>query len=75
MAKDQLQTPSQGLKFQWRKGPGTQLGKGPCQKGMGQDRSLQRLREHREVPGAPPSPLNVPEDAGSPQRHWARLEV
>lgn len=74
--KTSSQTPSQGLKFQWRKGSGIQLGKGPHPgKAGGGDRSLQRPAEHLEVPGAPPSPLNVPEDAGSPQRQPAQLEV
>lgn len=75
-SKTSSQTPSQGLKFQWRKGPGIQLGKGPhpgkVGEGTGAFRDLQNIWRCQEPP---PSPLNMPEDAGSPQRHSAHLEV
>lgn len=76
MAKDQLPNPQSRPQIPVEEGFRHPAWKGfPPWKGRGGDTSLQRPTEHLEVPGAPPSPLNVPEDAGSPQRHPAHLEV
>lgn len=59
MAKDQLQTPSQGLKFQWRKGPGTQLGKGPHPRKAGDRTGAFRDSENTGRCQEPPQVLST----------------
>lgn len=69
--KTSSQTPSQGLKFQWRKGSGTQLGKGPhprkAGEGTGAFRDPQntwRCQESPQVLSTCLKMLGAPRDTG-----------